>query len=137
MNDVQTHHPQVYSHVVGAEVDEGMVDILEWLTHQGVKTIFSCQGIEPNADYPQGTDAYITMTAEAFPLINRLSKMTPELKFARIPSSSSFRMDHSRAGVITNDCLVIRFAVEDLPEVTRRWLKTTSADLFPTLALSH
>lgn len=65
-------HPQVYSPIVGAEVDEGMVDMLEWLTVQGFKTEFSCQGVEPCRDEPEGTRAYVAISDPDMSLVRVL-----------------------------------------------------------------
>lgn len=111
----KTYHPQVWSDVVGAKVDEGMVDILEWLTRHGVTTIFSCQGREPDEDRPDGTDAYVMTEAKDFPFINELMKVTPEMNYSRIPSSAAVR------GEKEGECLIFNIDRYHLLAVIRRW----------------
>lgn len=66
-------HKQAYSHLIGAEVDEGLLELLELLHFHNVQTLYSCQGIEPCDEFPEGTDAYIAMMGDALNFVMRLA----------------------------------------------------------------
>lgn len=115
---MSTFHRQVYSHIVGAEVDEGMVEVLECLTLNGVKTVASCQGVEPCEQYPYGTDAYIAMAPSAWSLIYKIHRETASLKFVRFPSSTSTRDEDASEDT---DCIVVSVPRDELPNLLNRW----------------
>lgn len=115
---MSTFHKQVYSHIVGAEVDEGMVAVLECLTLNGVKTIASCQGVEPCEAYPYGTDAYIAMAPSAWSLIYKIHRETSSMRFVRFPSSTATKdADASE----DTDYIVISIPRAELPGLLDRW----------------
>lgn len=121
-------HKQVYSEVVGAEVDEKMVPLLEWLTINGVNTLFSCQGVEEGEqpeESPYGTAAYVALDADSFGFLKELKGITPEMTFVHFPSSAYvYRTAKDEINVEerdANNVLVFRIPRQHLEFVTDRW----------------
>lgn len=108
-----TFHTQVYSAAVGAEVDEGIVELLELLVFHNLKTLYSCEGMTPNKDYPEGMPGYIALTADALHFATRLADRLG-WSVASVPLS---RAGYGDGFDFEGGVVVVRFPKTEIPSI--------------------
>lgn len=110
-------HEQVYSHLLGAYVDKGLVELLELFHFHNCTTHYSCEGVMPCYSHPKGIEAYIVFSGDSLHFIVQLTEKM-NWRIVKMPRSQTARR-WFQLETIQDNIIVIKFNKQDINEMVK------------------
>lgn len=141
------NHPTTHSRLVDADIDTGIIDLVETLTIMGCKPFASCQGIPPHEateNYPDGLHAMVAMRGDVddtallalseHPFVSFATYRTNDLGqvYAALPQDQQINIEFSFDSGTWVIRLGHKMSIKDVTAYLRLYILDRSTDVLTT-----